>query len=100
MTDITRAFVERSMAHAAFKLHLGIDTPDGVNALSEVTFAPVECGMRFPDPSLLLSKDAVQSMMDDLWTAGIRPTRNQDHAGEVDFLREQLGRIIGREWSD
>lgn len=55
------------------------------------------------DPLCWLGEDEVQTLMDDLWTAGVRPSKalidKVDHKhlqGEIGWLREKVDFLIER----
>lgn len=94
--DIAR--VQKDLSWAGFRLILGQRGMDGgFSAVLPVTLEQRPHGGSL-ETACMLTKEAAQELMDDLWSDGVRPTRQRDVAGEVEWLREQLGRIIGRQW--
>lgn len=52
---------------------------DGI--CTNVTFEKAEPGSIIERPSLSLSPEMAQSLMDDLWACGLRPTRGEQSEG-------------------
>lgn len=61
----------------------------GGNFAKPVEFAPVEPGM-WVAPSMLVSPDDAQQMMDELWRIGIRPTEGSGSAGSLAATERHL----------
>lgn len=73
--------------------------PGEVGVVSNIELKTQKRGVPPTDEvPLLMTYEAAQQLMDDLWSDGLRPTRQRDVAGEVEWLREQIGRIISKEW--
>lgn len=53
-------------------------------------FEPIEEGAAMPPPCLFLHQDAVQTLMDDLWRIGIRPTEGEGSIGATEARKEHL----------
>lgn len=72
---------------------------DGLHVADPVTIRRVEQeGVTFP-PTLQLSSNAAQTLLDDLWVAGLRPTDYHDTRGEVTAMRAHIAdlqRIVFR----
>ena len=67
--------------------------PHNRNQIAEVVFRDVEPGMH-PTPSFRFSErtdgNAVQSLMDDLWFCGVRPTAGVGSAGQLSATERHL----------
>lgn len=76
-----RAFEMSVLAYEKFE--------DGSVSVGELTFSPVATGAIVP-PTCALEETAAQSLMDDLWACGLRPTEGRGSAGAMEATREHL----------
>lgn len=54
-----------------------------------LTFQPVAVGGQYP-PTGVLSMQAAQTLMDDMWNSGIRPTEGAGSAGALRATQQHL----------
>lgn len=59
------------------------------DAIGRLTMEKAIEGMRV-DPTVELSNQAAQTLMDDLWHAGIRPTEGHGSAGSLKATQDHL----------
>ena len=71
----------------SFGLEMLIRNGDAV--VKDVTFEPVE-KYTVVNPSLTISPNIAQQLMDDLWTAGIRPSEGTGSAGSLAATERHL----------
>jgi hypothetical protein len=55
-----------------------------------VVFEDVPDGTMFAEPTLRIGETAAQSLMDQLWTCGIRPTEGHGSAGALSATQRHL----------
>jgi len=55
----------------------------------DIVYKKTEIG-RYIEPVEILTKDQAQVLMDDLWTAGIRPTEGSGSAGSLKATQDHL----------
>ena len=53
-------------------------------------FSVLEDGGEIREPSIRMSTDAAQTLMDDLWNCGIRPTHGHGSAGQLGATERHL----------
>jgi len=71
-------------------VELYIATEDKKTRVKEVILERVEdVGMAY-EPSFYLSTEAAQTLMDDLWQAGLRPTEGTGSAGALRAVERHL----------
>ncbi len=63
--------------------------PTRLHYASNLTFQEITLGERL-EPLLRLSRDQGQTLMDDLWNAGIRPTEGTGSAGSLAATQKHL----------
>lgn len=89
--NFNRAYAARNMRRDTFELYFSRVVPNRSiievvsNVMIEQVDAHASTGME-NEPGIHLEREAAQQLMDDLWTAGIRPT----HAKSGDDLIEAL----------
>lgn len=91
-TEMNRAALQRDLMCQGFELLLGRRQYDALETVSAVEMEYTEPGKMVPRTPLVLTPDACQSLIDDLWNAGLRPTNDKGQAGEIEFLRSQVER--------
>ena len=72
-------------------VRLYIASPDKKTRVKQIVFEKVEEAMAMmPDSSFELSHEAAQTLMDDLWQAGMRPTEGTGSAGAMRAVERHL----------
>lgn len=89
--SIDLAMVEKSICHRGFRLVLGQRGRGNTAACFNLYMQTYAQGEALPEAAIL-SPDAAQTLLDNLWSSGLRPTRDVDKSAEVEYLRGQLDR--------
>ena len=55
-----------------------------------LTFQALQGDPEYIDPFVTLEADAAQSLMDELWKCGVRPSEGQGSAGQLKAVQEHL----------
>jgi hypothetical protein len=85
-----QAHAQRNYSMNGFDLFLIAPGDAGnVNVATELVFTEVEQGMVWP-PSLAISRQAMQSLFDDLWNAGMRPSREDVSVGALQAAQAHI----------
>lgn len=64
---------------------------DGRRSIAtDITLTGIESGDLLPSPLLFLEKSEVQSLLDTLWSCGIRPSHHSYPEGEMARLEQHL----------
>ena len=88
------ALAQSDISRMGWSLCLGSRCPTGVFLVSNAELSLIKPGeMAAPSP-FILTDDAIQSLMDNLWAGGVRPTNNRDTQHETEYLRRQLERAV------
>jgi hypothetical protein len=74
--------------HTGIELYIGSE--DRKSRVKEIIIEEIESPFLVPEPSFQLSNDAAQTLMDDLWNAGIRPTEGAGSAGAMRAVERHL----------
>jgi hypothetical protein len=92
MRNRLRFFAQRSFRINGVDLHIGVDHADGRFSLAEpAVFLAHDQAAELPrSPFLTLDADGAQSLMDELYAAGVRPTAGQGSAGQLDAVQRHL----------
>lgn len=61
-----------------------------VSVAEPVTFRQIDSGEQVGDPTLSLSNNQAQQLMDALWSAGLRPTEGSGSAGSLAATQAHL----------
>lgn len=76
-----RFYCERRLYAGDFALHIATGSPVSAKA-KPIEFEAVGDGVCIThDPALTLSETAAQELIDELWNAGLRPTRGRQSEG-------------------
>lgn len=67
-----------------------IASSDRKSRVTNLVLEPIENIAEMPEPSMRISLQAAQTMMDDLWNAGIRPTEGAGSAGAMRAVERHL----------
>lgn len=90
----TRIFVERSNYASAINIHIAIDQRNGKVAVAKPLqfeeIDEVEAGGRCIDPAISLDPMQAQTLADELWQAGFRPTQGQQSEGQMGATGKHL----------
>ena len=79
----------RAMA-APWRKSVEVLVTDGRDSFGvSVTMQKVE-GESYPSPTITISNDAAQTLMDDLWAAGFKPTEGTGSAGALSAVENHL----------
>ncbi len=102
---LNSAFVQRDIRRGAWEVFLAQRREGFPFAVMMGTMQSVKEGSVLP-PGPLLTDEAVQQLMDDLWSGGVCPSSgvsSQGEAaaqrGEIEHLRSLVSRVINTEWS-
>jgi hypothetical protein len=71
-------------------IELYIGSEDRKLRVKEIIIEEMETSALVVDPSFQLSNDAAQTLMDDLWNAGLRPTEGAGSAGALRAVERHL----------
>jgi len=90
-SDELRIWAQSSPLRRAIELTIGGRTPQGkyYAATSAIEFREVEDGVIIP-PTLDISPEAAQLLMDELWNCGIRPSEGTGSAGALKATQNHL----------
>lgn len=81
----------RDLAYNAVGLYVLKDTAEGQRLRLEATsFQIVKDFARHVEPTLWLRDQEAQVLMDDLWSAGVRPTEGTGSAGALSTVERHL----------
>lgn len=82
-----REFLRNTIA-----IHLADERPNGqVMVAQPVVFSPpVDDSVMFTDPMLRMPVASAQNLMDELWSAGLRPTEGAGSAGSLAATERHL----------
>ena len=83
-------FAERSLFRDGIKLHMADMSGPRAGVATNITFVQVEPGRILEDPLLQLSHEDAQSLMDELYHVGIRPSQAAGSAGQLDAVKYHL----------
>ena len=85
-----RFFVERRIHQAALALYGARQRHDGrVDVMRSITVETSEPGSVMGEPLMLLASEEAQSLMDELWNAGVRPG-DVGSAGQLAAVQKHL----------
>jgi hypothetical protein len=73
----------------AIEIYILDKTDNQLRSARNVVMEPVERG-QWIEPSLNITKDAAQSLMDQLWNCGLRPTEGSGSAGSLAATERHL----------
>jgi hypothetical protein len=92
MRDRIRFFAQRNFRRNGIELRAALEHADGrvSVALPSVFQTFEDAGAEWTPPLLTLEQDAAQSLMDELYSAGVRPTAGQGSAGQLDAVQRHL----------
>lgn len=79
MNDIqTNVYVSHNISMAGYEVgFLQKSTHTGKRFYGAITFEEMAAG-EYKPPAMMLNKDDLQFLMDELWNLGVRPERDQD----------------------
>lgn len=81
---------EREIWSEAVSIRIGVRQEDGGFAVAEpLTMRVIEPGAFVP-PCVNMPFSAAQSLMDELWQAGCRPSQSIGTAGQVEAIKHHL----------
>lgn len=67
------------------------DLENGTQGIAKIIeFEKITKGHQTIDPSLVLNQNAAQTLMDDLWNCGIRPTEKVGTVGQLQATEKHL----------
>lgn len=84
-----KSFIRAQSAPWRRGVEFYIESEDKKRRVKQVVFETVEEGMAY-EPSFILSLDAAQTLIDDLWHAGLRPTEGTGSAGALRAVERHL----------
>lgn len=70
-------------------MEIFIGNPDGKTRVKEIVLERMEEAVANP-PSFMLDDQAAQTLMDDLWHCGLRPTEGAGSAGAMRAVERHL----------
>lgn len=85
-------WVERPVYGKVFELHVGFDGEETISLAKPVEFEQIERGLYagHKPPALELSPTDAQALMDELYRAGVRPTRMESSDGALAATERHL----------
>lgn len=84
-------YAERSRLERKVKLYAVLEAPDGTRSFATNVVMEKEADEHAaPSPMMSVPFDDVQSLMDELWRIGYRPTDNASTTGELAATRAHL----------
>lgn len=84
-----KAFIRAQSAPWNQGVELYIGSPDRKVRVKDIQLEVVEEGM-FMEPSFRMENEVAQTLMDDLWNCGIRPTEGSGSAGSLRATERHL----------
>lgn len=75
-----------------YRVHLYARMPDGRVAIPEaaITMRVIDPGEAPSEPVLTIGQEALQSLIDELWNLGIRPTEGHGSTGQLAATEKHL----------
>lgn len=93
MKEPLKVFIRReAMFGDMFHVRMGRRVNGGIAIAQEIAFVVLKEDeiSAEPRPALTLSRDDAQAFMDELWSAGIRPTEGTGSAGQLAATQAHL----------
>lgn len=101
MMELVQLRISRSHSWGSYLLHVFQRAPmGGAKVVTGVEWTEVEQGVIGPEPLLHVDREDIQTVMDELWRCGIRPSEagTAGHvealASERDYLRSLVDRVL------
>lgn len=90
--DRVNVYVARNFLKRGFEFHIvGLNLASRTTSLVRpVEFVVVPENTQFSEPAFVLGQEEAQGLMDELWTAGIRPTEGAGTAGSMAAAQAHL----------
>jgi len=81
----------KTLLEQFYNVYIAKEGDDGVSHIGEpVRMVPYEDYHTNPPPTLELSPDALQYIMNDLWNMGFRPTNEVGTSGHLGAMKEHI----------
>ena len=84
-----KTFIRAQSAPWRSAVELYIGSPDNKTRVKEIVLERTEEGVEYP-PSFMLENTTAQTLMDDLWNCGLRPTDGAGTAGAMRAVERHL----------
>lgn len=90
--DRVKVYVARSFLRQGYEFHVvGLNLERHETSLARpVEFQVVPENTLFTEPAFVLRQEEAQGLMDELWTAGVRPTEGSGSAGSMAAVQVHL----------
>lgn len=85
-----RFFAERSVFQSGIKLHMADVSRERIAVATNITFVEIEENGIREQPLIELSVESAQSLMDELYHAGVRPSQAAGSVGQLDAVKYHL----------
>ena len=80
-----------SWASFGYEFSIGMKNQDGSKSIMEpVVFRDMEPGELVKAPTVNMTKEDAQELMDAMWNAGVRPSNGEGNVGQIGAMREHL----------
>ena len=96
MSGTTFGLVHKFCCRKSFET-FGFDLSIGLKSLSDNSMAVMEpvAFKQYKDgqplaPSLRFTNEEAQALMDEMWSAGVRPSNGEGNVGQIGAMREHL----------
>jgi len=101
ITKGLRAQIARNIYRSGYELYLfqRVEHPEpGAQFVTDMTmtFVP-ECSTISDSSAILLSPESAQELLDELYRAGIRPSRDVSDRGAQDMHLADMRKIVGKQ---
>lgn len=81
----------RSWSRFGYDLSIGLKRQDGtVSIMTPVSFRDMMPGEQIESPTVNMSNENAQELMDAMWEAGVRPSNGEGNVGQIGAMREHL----------
>lgn len=90
MAGVMNARIRAQSAPWGNGVELHIASADGKSEVRKIVMGPIDGEGMVSDPTFRLPRADAQTLMDDLWQAGLRPTEGTGSAGALRAVERHL----------